>query len=157
FDMHRPRPVARNAEVGMTSLHSQPSTDVGQRVTTDKWLAACLESVRTVGYAVVERVLSESFLTRTRDAMYRCRNDIVRDIGDEGLARAGELGALRLMMRYAPHFFEFLALPEFLAVVDGTVSSTAILHLQNGFILPSVQNVEARGRFQSTYHQDFPR
>ena len=141
----------------MTPLHSQPSTDVGQHVTADKRLGACLESVRSVGYAVVERVLSEPLLTRTRDAMYRCRSDIVRDIGDERLARAGELGILRLMMRYDPHFFEFLALPEVIAVVDGTVSPTAILHLQNGFILPSVQNVQARGRFQSTYHQDFPR
>jgi len=140
----------------MIPLHSQPSTDVGKDV-TDVWLRACLESVRTVGYAVVECVLSESFLTRTRDAMYRCRADIVRDIGDERLARAGELGVLRLMMRYQPHFFEFLALPELLAVVDGTVSPTAILHLQNGFILPSVPDVQARGRFQSTYHQDFPR
>jgi ectoine hydroxylase-related dioxygenase (phytanoyl-CoA dioxygenase family) len=64
---------------------------------------------------------------------------------------------LRLMMKYEPHFLEFLALPELLAVVDATVSPTAILHLQNGFILPSSQNLEARGRFQSTYHRDFPR
>ena len=131
--------------------------DVRQSVTSEQWLAACLQNVRTVGYAVVEGVLGESFLTRTREAMYRCQKDIVRDIGDERLGRAGELGILRLMMRYEPHFFEFLALPEVLAVVDGTVSPTAILHLQNGFILPSAQSIEGRGRFQTTYHQDFPR
>ena len=131
--------------------------DVRHSVTSNTWLAASLECVRSVGYSVVEGVLGEPFLTRTREAMYRCQSHIVNDIGDERLARAGELGILRLMMRYEPHFFEFLALPEVLAVVDGTVSPTAILHLQNGFILPSAQSIQRRGRFQSTYHQDFPR
>jgi ectoine hydroxylase-related dioxygenase (phytanoyl-CoA dioxygenase family) len=113
--------------------------------------------VRCVGYAIVEGVLSREFIAATRDAMYRCRGAIVRDVGDERLAQAGELGVLRLMMKYETHFFEFLALPELLAVVDATVSSTAILHLQNGFILPSGHSTNERGRFQSTYHQDFPR
>jgi ectoine hydroxylase-related dioxygenase (phytanoyl-CoA dioxygenase family) len=126
-------------------------------VGTDTWLPQCLESVRYVGYAIVEGVLNEPFLARTREAMYRCQAAIARDVGDDRLARAGELGVLRLMMKYEPHFLEFLALPELLAVVDATVSPTAILHLQNGFILPSSQNLEARGRFQSTYHRDFPR
>jgi ectoine hydroxylase-related dioxygenase (phytanoyl-CoA dioxygenase family) len=61
------------------------------------------------------------------------------------------------MMQFEPLFFEFLTLPAVLAVVDHTLSNTAILHLQNGFILPSGDSVETHGRFQSTYHQDFPR
>jgi ectoine hydroxylase-related dioxygenase (phytanoyl-CoA dioxygenase family) len=43
-----------------------------------------------------------------------------------------------------------------LAVVDATVSPTAILHLQNGLILPPVRGDEAR-LFQTTFHRDFPR
>ena len=123
----------------------------------DNWLAPCLDSVRCLGLAIVEGVLNEAFLAKTREALYRCQRGIVAEIGDERLARAGELGILRLMMKYEPHFFEFLTLPEVLAVVDATVSPTAILHLQNGFILPSGQSVADRGHFQSTYHQDFPR
>jgi len=123
----------------------------------DNWLAPCLDSVRCVGLAIVEGVLNDAFLAKTREALYRCQRAIAAEIGDERLARAGELGILRLMMKYEPHFFEFLALPEVLAIVDATVSQAAILHLQNGFILPSGQRVADRGHFQSTYHQDFPR
>ena len=127
--------------------------------TTDGWLPAVLEAVRCVGYAVVERVLDGEMLARTREAMYRCRQTILSDVGEERLSRAGELGVLRLMMKYEPVFFEFLALPQLLAVVDAIVTPTAVLHLQNGFILPSSTGatLDGRGRFQSSYHQDFPR
>jgi ectoine hydroxylase-related dioxygenase (phytanoyl-CoA dioxygenase family) len=129
------------------------------QATATDWLQPTLNAVRSIGYAVVERVLDGDVLSRTRDAMYRCRAAILTDIGEDRLARAGELGVLRLMMKYEPVFFEFLRLRQLLAVVDAIVSPTAILHLQNGFILPSAsaQNSAGRGRFQSTYHQDFPR
>lgn len=116
-----------------------------------------LEQVSTTGYAVVESVLSESFIQTTRDAMYRVRETISRDVGQERLGRAGELGVLRLMMKYDPHFFRFLEVPELLAIVDGSISNTAIMHLQNGFILPSHRAGETPGIFQTTFHQDFPR
>lgn len=116
-----------------------------------------LEQVRTEGYAVVESVLSESFLQTTREAMYRVQEAITRDVGEERLGRAGERGVLRLMLKYEPHFFRFLELPEVLALIDGTVSNTAIMHLQNGFILPSLPSGQTPPIFQNTFHQDFPR
>lgn len=123
------------------------------------WLLPAVESVRCVGYAVVEEVLSADFLARTREAMYRARDAILADVGEDRLSRAGELGVLRLMMKYEPLFFEYLRVPELLAIVDAVVTPTAILHLQNGFILPSSGGAtsDGRGRFQSSYHQDFPR
>src|ERR1044072_7888238 len=97
-----------------------------------------LDQLSTNGYAVVESVLSDSFLQTTRDAMYRAQEAIWHDVGQERLNRAGELGVLRLMLKYDPHFFKFLELPQVLSVIDATVSNTAIMHLQNGFILPSL-------------------
>ena len=44
-----------------------------------------------------------------------------------------------------------------LAVVDATVTDTAILHLQNGLILPSFDAGESPDVFQLRYHRDFPR
>src|SRR4029453_18248717 len=44
-----------------------------------------------------------------------------------------------------------------LAVVDATVSHTAILHLQNGLILPSFEGGESPDVFQLRFHRDFPR
>jgi len=89
--------------------------------------------------------------------MYRAQAAIERDVGRERLAAAGELGVLRLMMRFEPALLGFLALPEVLAVVDATVSPTAILHLQNGFILPSSPRGAVPRIFQNTWHRDFPR
>jgi ectoine hydroxylase-related dioxygenase (phytanoyl-CoA dioxygenase family) len=120
-------------------------------------MKAVLDQVRTEGYAVVESVLSDSFLQTTREAMYRAQEAIWRDVGEERLSRAGELGVLRLMLKYEPHFFRFLEIPEVLAIVDGTVSNTAIMHLQNGFILPSLPAGQTPTIFQNTFHQDFPR
>jgi ectoine hydroxylase-related dioxygenase (phytanoyl-CoA dioxygenase family) len=85
------------------------------------------------------------------------RDCIVNEVGHDRLQRAGELGVLRLMMRFDPFFFRFLEIPEVLAIVDATVSPTAILHLQNGFILPSFAPSGNPRVFQNSYHQDFPR
>jgi ectoine hydroxylase-related dioxygenase (phytanoyl-CoA dioxygenase family) len=116
-----------------------------------------IERVAEDGYAVVESVLDRSFVDDTRARMYAVRNCIERDIGTERLRRAGELGVLRLMMRWDPFFLRFLELPQLLSIVDATVSPTAILHLQNGFILPSFPASESPQLFQNSYHQDFPR
>jgi ectoine hydroxylase-related dioxygenase (phytanoyl-CoA dioxygenase family) len=121
------------------------------------WLELALGDVRHLGVAVVHDVLDASFIERTRDALYAAQSRIREDVGEERLRRAGELGVLRLMMKYEPHFFSFLELPEVLAVVDATVSETAVLHLQNGFILPSFPPGERPESFQGTFHRDFPR
>ena len=60
------------------------------------------------------------------------------------------------MARYDPLFLELLELPAMLSVVDRTLSDTAVLHLQNGFILPPQPETATRG-FQHTFHRDFPR
>jgi ectoine hydroxylase-related dioxygenase (phytanoyl-CoA dioxygenase family) len=73
------------------------------------------------------------------------------------LRNAGEIGTLRLTFKFDPVFFDLLATPEMLAVVDATIGEAAILHLQNGFILPSFDAAKTPTVFQNTYHRDFPR
>ena len=121
------------------------------RATDRDWLAACVKAVREDGYCVVEGVLDD--LGPIRDAMYRARDRIVSEVGAARLERAGEVGVLRLMMKYEPALLRLLELPQVLAVVDALVSPTAILHLQNGFILPPSE----KDVFQFRFHQDFPR
>ena len=123
----------------------------------EDWLDLTLAALRDDGCAVVTDVLDETFLAKTRDAMYDTQRAIREEVGEERLVRAGELGVLRLMLRFDDHFFRFLELPELLAVVDGSVSETAILHLQNGLILPSFPAGEVPKTFQTSFHQDFPR
>lgn len=121
------------------------------------WLEQALSALRYNGCCVVEGVLDAGLLDEVRSAMYRSQKAIEAEVGHERLERAGELGVLRLMLRFDPVFFRLLALPELLAVVDATVSPTAILHLQNGFILPSFVEGSTPRVFQNSYHRDFPR
>ena len=121
------------------------------------WINEVSDQVRTVGYAVVDGVLNDSFLDHTREAMYRTQHAIHTELGEHRLQCAGEVGVLRLMMKYDPHFFKFLEIPELLMVVDATISKTAIMHLQNGFILPSFPFDRTPSIFQNNFHQDFPR
>jgi ectoine hydroxylase-related dioxygenase (phytanoyl-CoA dioxygenase family) len=125
--------------------------------TDPDWLSRALEFVRLLGYAAVSGVLDEAMLERVRDAMYRAQQQIIADVGQDRLQRAGELGVLRIVAKYDQVFLDLLALPQITAVIDATVSETAILHLQNGFILPSFKPGEAPSVFQNRYHMDFPR
>jgi len=123
--------------------------------TDEGWLEKTIGSLRHVGFAVVTGVLDDNQIETTRDAMYRVQQAIRDDIGADRLQRAGEHGVLRNMVAYDDHFLRLLELPEMLAVVDAAIAPTAILHLQNGFILPSAEDETTS--FQHTFHMDFPR
>jgi ectoine hydroxylase-related dioxygenase (phytanoyl-CoA dioxygenase family) len=122
------------------------------------WKARVLEALKFQGCCVVEGVLPRAFLAETREAMYRAQKAIESEVGQDRLRRAGELGVLRLMLKFEPHFLRFLEIEEVLSVIDGTISETGILHTQNGFILPSSTATGRAPRvFQNSYHRDFPR
>jgi ectoine hydroxylase-related dioxygenase (phytanoyl-CoA dioxygenase family) len=120
------------------------------------WLAKTAEALRYDGCAVVLDVLDAELIARTRAAMYEVQAAILEDLGASRLAAAGESGVLRAMPRYEPFFLELLTLPAMLLVVDRLLCETAILHLQNGFILPP-QDAAGQGSFQRSFHRDFPR
>jgi ectoine hydroxylase-related dioxygenase (phytanoyl-CoA dioxygenase family) len=121
------------------------------------WLGEVIEALRFHGCAIVENVIPPEMIADTRQALYRTRDAIIADIGLKRLEDAGEVGVLRLPMKYEPIFLRYLAIPEILEIIDTTVSSTAILHLQNGFILPPMTGRGAPEIFQTSFHQDFPR
>jgi ectoine hydroxylase-related dioxygenase (phytanoyl-CoA dioxygenase family) len=124
--------------------------------TQSGWLRECSQALRHAGCCVVENVVDRAELARLREAMYRAQERIVAEVGHARLERAGELGVLRLMMKFEPAVLRLLELPEMLAVVDAHVSPTAILHLQNGFIVPPLRAGDEQA-FQLRFHQDFPR
>jgi ectoine hydroxylase-related dioxygenase (phytanoyl-CoA dioxygenase family) len=115
------------------------------------------EAVRLVGYAVVPSVFDRDFLEETRAALQRAYANVVADIGKERLERAGELGVIRNMFAYDDHWYRLIENPTILEIVDRTVGETAILHLQNGFILPSLAKAATPQIFQNAFHRDFPR
>jgi ectoine hydroxylase-related dioxygenase (phytanoyl-CoA dioxygenase family) len=130
----------------------------GTSVNDPYWMTIALEALRDAGCVLITDVLSPEFLERTRQGLYKARASIISEIGEARLRAAGEIGTYRLLMKFDPHFFEYLSLPTVLAIVDATVGETAILHLQNGFILPPLSSRPDSGDvFQTTFHRDFPR
>lgn len=121
------------------------------------WLATTLQALREVGCAVVTGVLDDGQIERARDGLYRVQHEVLRIVGEDRLRRAGELGVLRIPMLYDSYLLKFLEIPEVLSIVDNTVSPTAILHLQNGFIIPSMRREDIPDAFQNRFHLDFPR
>lgn len=121
------------------------------------WLEAALEGLEVDGCAVLTDVLRPERVGVLRDALYRARTRIVAAVGQDRLERAGEDGVLRCAMLYEPVLLELLELGELLALVDATVSPTAVLHLMNGFVLPSRADDGALAVFQHGFHRDFPR
>ena len=105
---------------------------------------------------VVEEVFDEPTLARVREGLYRGLELVHDAVGAATLERAGEIGVVRAPMLAGPVFFELMAAPAILEIVDSTLSPTAILHLQNGFVLPPVRAGDD-SRFQRSFHRDFPR
>lgn len=124
---------------------------------SDDRLGKTLDDLHKVGYAIVEGVIPPAMVRETAGRMVLVRDRIVAAMGADRLRKAGELGVLRLMMKYDPFFTRYLEVPKILAVIDATVSPTAIMHLQNGFILPSYLPGEAPEVFQNNFHMDFRR
>lgn len=120
------------------------------------WIEEALAALSRAGVCLIEGVLDRSQIEKTRRALYAARDRAREEAPAD--RREGELGVVRLALKYHPHFFSLLELPAVLALVDRTVSETAILHLQNGFILPSFENDGSTPKvFQNSFHRDFPR
>ena len=125
--------------------------------TDTAWLEKTLVALQVDGCAIITNVLDGAFLEKTREALYNVQKRVHKELGVSRLQKAGELGVFRLMMKYNAHFFSFLEISEVLSLVDSTVSKTAVLHLQNGFILPSLAKENTPEVFQNKYHRDVKR
>jgi ectoine hydroxylase-related dioxygenase (phytanoyl-CoA dioxygenase family) len=120
------------------------------------WLENTLDALKYAGAAILTDVLDSVLLQRIRAAMYVAQARTLEEVGQERLDRAREVGVMRVMLSYDPVFAELLQVPELVAVVDNMVSETAVMHLQNGLILPPYDG-RATDILQYTFHMDFPR
>jgi len=136
----------------MTSMQT-PSVNAD---TGAEWVAQAAELMRTVGFVAVHNVADASTVADIREAVYKAREGVVAEVGKERLDRAGEIGTVRLAMKHDHRLLKVFELPAVLALVDHVLAPTAILHLQNGLILPSFAGDRPQV-FQTRFHQDFPR
>lgn len=110
------------------------------------------------GAFIIENVFNKEFILTLEKSMYSTYDKIINDIGLEKLKSAGEMGVLRTPMFYDSNFLEILNNKIIINLVDNLLSDNSILHLQNGFILPSYKTLEdTPKKFQNTFHMDFKR
>ena len=72
------------------------------------WLNEVQTALDKMGFAIIENVFDSAFIEKSRESMYLVQKKIVEEVGQQRLERAGEVGVLRLMMKYHPHFFVLL-------------------------------------------------
>ena len=122
------------------------------------WLTKALSAIRYQGIAIIAGVLDQESIDRSLKAVEHATRAIEEDLGIEKLREARQNGynELRLPMKYEPYFFEFLAVPQLLEVVDATLSPTAVLRFQNVEVLPRHDSGEVPLN-QCTFHMNSPR
>lgn len=105
---------------------------------------------------MLEDIFDAPMLEAVREGLHQGLA-LVRDtVGDAALQRAGEIGVVRAPMLAGNVFFRLLESEEILEIVDAALSPTAILHLQNGFVLPPAKPGDD-ALFQRNFHRDFNR
>jgi ectoine hydroxylase-related dioxygenase (phytanoyl-CoA dioxygenase family) len=142
--------------------HALTSRDANLHVdarTDADWLATTVRNLDILGCCVVEGAIDDDLVEELHAASYGVRDAIQAEVGVERLERAGELGVLRIPARFDQRFLRLLEQPTLLSIVDATVGDTAILHLQNGLLLPPTPDApDPDDRvFQQRFHPDFPR
>lgn len=116
-----------------------------------------IDEVRQRGFSVQESFLDSVSIEKIKNAMVIAKTLIEKQIGSERIARAGEKGVVRAPMQFDKIFYDLLRIPCVLQIIDEIISESAILHLQNGFILPSEDRNSIERTFQQSWHRDFPR
>ena len=117
------------------------------------WVERALELLTAQGLVIVPGILSETERRRARAAVKRAESGLRQEIGDERLTRdAGEFGGeLRLLMKYDPLFFDLLAHPAAVAILDRYLDPSAVLRFQNGLVIRA-------GRHEpGSWHMNFRR
>lgn len=125
--------------------------------TQGDWIAAIREALQGNGFCIVTDIIPPAELALAHAKIYSAREQILNEVGEDKLRAVGEYGVLRAMMKFEPFFLTLLENPVILAIVDGLLGNKAILHLQNGFILPSHLAEKTPANFQNHFHRDFPR
>lgn len=105
---------------------------------------------------MLEDVFDERMVEAIHEGLYRGLTLVRATVGDAALARAGEIGIVRAPMLASDAFYRVLETAAILEIVDAALSPTAILHLQNGLVLPPAAP-DDEVQFQRRFHRDFNR
>lgn len=115
-------------------------------------IAVAAETLRLVGYAVVDGGFSEAELASLRERFEARR--LAEKTGDRGALRqaAGDMDILRCPLAQDPAFLALAAHPGILALCERMIGPGFILNQQNGVVNPA----GAQSYSQSPFHRDLP-
>jgi ectoine hydroxylase-related dioxygenase (phytanoyl-CoA dioxygenase family) len=119
------------------------------------WLEDALGRLDANGYAVISGMLTPERVETYRDAVFRVREKTIAAIGREHFEQSVAAGnnELRLPFLFEPVFFDLLADPRVLALIDAVLGPAAIVRFYNTLITPP----EPAGTTRNTgrFHQNF--
>lgn len=110
------------------------------------------ESLRLLGYALVDSGLDAAALGELRARFDALRAAHAARHGAEHLARIGEADMIRCPLAEEPAFLRLAAHPMILALCERLIGPGFILNQQNGIVNPARSTAYA----QSPYHRDLP-
>ena len=118
-----------------------------------------LTLLRENGVILIRSALESLLIQALGQDLYKCLGEVETLVGKDRLERAGEVGVVRAPLVYARSFRDLASHPSILKFVTPYIGPHSILHLQNGFVLPSqvVTGQLEDEVFQATWHRDFPR
>jgi ectoine hydroxylase-related dioxygenase (phytanoyl-CoA dioxygenase family) len=135
----------------------QPETPkrygVIEQTTSDTDVAYACESVRHLGYAVIDGGYDAEWLKTLSDAFQRAlQRHALEHGGTEALKAIDEHNTIRLPLAYEPMFLELAANRKILEICRRLISGYVVLNQQNGVINPP----HAERYNQGAWHRDLP-
>ncbi len=110
------------------------------------------ESLRLVGYAVLDSGVRGRALDMLRSRFDQVRERVAREFGLERLREIDEQHTLRCLLSYDPAFLELACNPPVLAVCRNLIGPGFVLNQQNGVVNPG----QGEKYSQGAYHRDLP-
>jgi ectoine hydroxylase-related dioxygenase (phytanoyl-CoA dioxygenase family) len=120
------------------------------------WVAAAVATMQADGFTVIAGMLTPEQVETYREAVFRLRAKTIATVGEERFEQAVASGhtELRLPFLLEPVFFDLLADPKVLAMVDAVLGPAAILRFLNAMITPP-ESGEPTARLTDQFHQNF--
>ena len=134
-------------------MRGQPKIDAMSDAT---WLEAAVAQLSVNGFAVISGMFTPERVETYRVSAFRVREKTIAAIGSERFEQSVAAGynELRLPFVYEPVFFDLLADPRVLAVVDAVLGPAAIVRFYNVIVTPP-EPTGATARHTGRFHQNF--
>lgn len=136
-----------------SSDSSVRSYGVRDRVTADEPISRAVESLRLLGYAVLDAGYTSAQLDALSEAFDAAHQRYLqRHGGVEGLSEIDEHRTVRAMLTLDPTFLDLARNPAVAAICETLIGGYVVLNQQNGIINPP----NKQSYNQAAWHRDLP-